>query len=293
MAQQLINTGAAPDDGTGDQLRTAADKINDNFTELYAGQILQITTNTTFYVRTDGNDSNDGLSNTPGGAWLTLQYAMDWVASHCIVWSPAAVTIQIGNGTYSAGTLYPPRFAGSGKVILQGDVATPSNVVITSASSFTFEFRAATYYRLQGFTLTGVSHLLRCIGTAYVEINALRFGATAGGAHILCNGGGVVSIEGNYSIVGGATAHWQIDTGGSLRMFSLTCTVTGTPAFTNGFCYALIGGNVYTASNTFTGAATGPRFQVILNGAVVVSGAGVNVFPGSVAGTVATGGVYG
>lgn len=36
MAQQVINIGASPNDGTGDQLRTAFEKCNDNFTELYA-----------------------------------------------------------------------------------------------------------------------------------------------------------------------------------------------------------------------------------------------------------------
>lgn len=35
MSQQTINIGAAPNDGTGDPLRTAFDKTNDNFDELY------------------------------------------------------------------------------------------------------------------------------------------------------------------------------------------------------------------------------------------------------------------
>ena len=35
MAKQTINIGTAANDGTGDPLRTAFDKINDNFTELY------------------------------------------------------------------------------------------------------------------------------------------------------------------------------------------------------------------------------------------------------------------
>ena len=35
MARQSINIGSAANDGTGDPLRTAFDKINDNFTELY------------------------------------------------------------------------------------------------------------------------------------------------------------------------------------------------------------------------------------------------------------------
>jgi hypothetical protein len=36
MAQQVIDIGAAPNDGTGDPIRDAFDKANDNFTELYA-----------------------------------------------------------------------------------------------------------------------------------------------------------------------------------------------------------------------------------------------------------------
>lgn len=35
MAKQTINIGSADDDGTGDDLRDAFDKANDNFTELY------------------------------------------------------------------------------------------------------------------------------------------------------------------------------------------------------------------------------------------------------------------
>ena len=35
MARQGINTGSSPNDGTGDNLRAAGGKINDNFTELY------------------------------------------------------------------------------------------------------------------------------------------------------------------------------------------------------------------------------------------------------------------
>jgi len=36
MAQQSIQIGSSPNDGTGDPLRAAFDKINDNFTELYS-----------------------------------------------------------------------------------------------------------------------------------------------------------------------------------------------------------------------------------------------------------------
>ena len=36
MALQVINVGSAPNDGTGDAIRTAYIKCNDNFAELYS-----------------------------------------------------------------------------------------------------------------------------------------------------------------------------------------------------------------------------------------------------------------
>ena len=46
MAKQTINIGTVANDGTGDPLRTAFDKVNDNFTELYnddAGDVNSVT----------------------------------------------------------------------------------------------------------------------------------------------------------------------------------------------------------------------------------------------------------
>lgn len=46
MAQQIINVGAAPNDGDGDTLRSSFIKTNENFTELYdmARGLLNVTT---------------------------------------------------------------------------------------------------------------------------------------------------------------------------------------------------------------------------------------------------------
>ena len=40
MAKQTINIGSAPNDKTGDQLRTAFTKVNDNFTEIYTNAVV-------------------------------------------------------------------------------------------------------------------------------------------------------------------------------------------------------------------------------------------------------------
>lgn len=36
MPQQLVDIGSAPNDGTGDPARVAFNKVNENFTEVYA-----------------------------------------------------------------------------------------------------------------------------------------------------------------------------------------------------------------------------------------------------------------
>jgi len=64
MAKQTVNLGSSANDGTGDPLRTAFDKINDNFDELYlynsagSGNNIEITGNTSYTdVDITGNTS--------------------------------------------------------------------------------------------------------------------------------------------------------------------------------------------------------------------------------------------
>jgi hypothetical protein len=46
MAKQTINIGTVANDKTGDQLRTAFTKINDNFTEVYGYPLSTISSGT-------------------------------------------------------------------------------------------------------------------------------------------------------------------------------------------------------------------------------------------------------
>lgn len=55
MARQIINTGTAGNDGTGDDLRTGATKINDNFSEVY-GDIAAL------QVQVGSSGSLDGIA---------------------------------------------------------------------------------------------------------------------------------------------------------------------------------------------------------------------------------------
>jgi hypothetical protein len=73
MAIQLVNVGAAPDDGLGDPIRTAYIKINNNFLELVAQPIGGIVPNV-YYVAKNGSDLNAG--NALGQAFLTIKRAV-------------------------------------------------------------------------------------------------------------------------------------------------------------------------------------------------------------------------
>jgi hypothetical protein len=66
MVQQTLNIGATANDGTGDTLRAAMDKVNDNFDEIYASPIISdFITITGNEIR--ANRSNDDLVLEPSG----------------------------------------------------------------------------------------------------------------------------------------------------------------------------------------------------------------------------------
>ena len=49
MAQQNVDVGSIAGDGTGDPLREAFTKINENFTELYSGNVQVTASNIRVY----------------------------------------------------------------------------------------------------------------------------------------------------------------------------------------------------------------------------------------------------
>ena len=70
MAKQTINIGSNANDGTGDPLRTAFDKINDNFTELYGSDNDLNTLDANLDVRTHSittTVTNGGITISPNG----------------------------------------------------------------------------------------------------------------------------------------------------------------------------------------------------------------------------------
>lgn len=100
MTKQVINVGSAVNDGTGDSLRSGAQKINDNFTELYDNLGVFPTASATVagVVKVgSGITITDGTISVPPGSY-SLPTATDSVLGGIKVGSRLTIT----NGVLSA-----------------------------------------------------------------------------------------------------------------------------------------------------------------------------------------------
>lgn len=253
-----------------------------------------LTADRTYYVRTDGSNSNNGLSNTAGGAFLTIQKAIDVVASLDI--SIYDVVIQLNDGTYSQNVTLK-NVIGSGTVEIRGNIATWSNVVINSpVNRFTifgdsfvgnYLFRGL---RVSSSHVTGGAFYIR--GMSSVKVGLISFITTP--YHFVLEHGARVDVVDNYSISGTASTHIYVWYSASIDYTSVsgkTITLLSTPNFSSMFLDASYQGGLYVSPNnfTFSGSATGKRYGVNSNATVATFGL---TLPGSIAGTTATGGQY-
>jgi hypothetical protein len=237
----------------------------------------------TYYVSTTGSDTNSGLS--AGSPFLTIQKAVNTIATLDI--RIQTVTIQVADGTYTGDTRITAPFLGSGSIKIVGNAATPANVIIGNV-----ECDNGAVINVESVKLVPVVSASFCLyasNNGSIYFSNVQFGA-ATAAHMRAAAGGIITAYGNYSIVAAAPVHYQTIISGNIFVSNKTVTLTGTPAFSTAFANADSGGAMEIYNNTFTGAATGKKYQATLNGVIQTYTAAV--FPGSVAGTVATGGQY-
>jgi len=253
-----------------------------------------LTANRTYYVRTDGSDSNNGLTNNSAGAFLTIQKAIN-VVCDTLDNMGYTVTIQVADGAYNAALTLKP-YVGSGLVTLQGNTTTPANVTITLSTASTnciSAYNVSEQWAVTGFKLsaTGSSSNAIDLRAANITFAAMDFGAT-NLYHIRVANNSTAKATGGYTISGSASYHLSVEESSSMYITGITVTLTGTPAFSGAFVNISLCSSFYVASTTFSGSATGSRYWVGLNGAIYTGGAGANYLPGNAAGGSGTGGQY-
>ena len=246
-----------------------------------------LTTDRTYYVRTDGSNSNTGLANTSGGAFLTVQKAIDVVYSLDL--SIYNVTIQIADGTYTTPIVLSKPFVGKGSVSIQGNSTTPANVIISTTSANAFDVSNGAVVNIKDLKIqTTTSGNGIYVEAAIVNFYNLNFGACANN-HMLSTGSALIYGRSNYAISGGALRHWFVTGVATIIVTGVTVTITGTPNFSFAFGVSGLAACLSVYSNTYSGSATGKRYDANMNGIIYTAGA---TLPGNSAGSTATGGQY-
>lgn len=249
----------------------------------------KLTANRTYYVRTDGSDSNNGLANTSGGAFLTIQKAWNTILTLDLAGN--TVTIQLADGTYTAGlSISAPALGGT--VILNGNSSTPTNVVISTTNCISLSAPGSAI-TVQNMRLSGstMGLLVSSPGAMITMGPGLSFAGSPTQSHINIRQGKVSSAGNNFTIASGGLGWLLVQQYGVFETADLTITFSGTPAWTSEGIIA-VSGLVSLWNTIISGAATGKRYAVSANGFINSFGAGTSstYFPGSSNGTTSTGG---
>lgn len=256
--------------------------------------VRQVSVGPTIYVRTDGNDANDGSANDSAHAFATIRAAHAFgIRSYFLVGQ--TLTIQMGNaGTYAA----PGGMnCASADVVVRGDPANPASYVISGSPANPAEGMISTANG--SLTLNGVALANTTAGVASVAAGGLgsvavtnvRFSTTAGVPTLLgASTGGRINIQAGCVIGGNADNMLSVTTGGSIAITSNVTVDAGLTFSIVALANTL--GQIYaTGSFSFIGSVVGQRY-LSTNNSVINVGGSSTFFPGSTSGVTSNGGLY-
>lgn len=246
-----------------------------------------LSANRTYYVRSDGSNSNTGLADSSSGAFLTIAKAMSVIAT--IDFNGYTVTVQVRDGTF-AGFTVPVTVgqAGVANLVIQGNSSTPANVAITSAMTIGAGARAT----IKDLAVTSSGNGLVVDGAGAVcAFSNIAFGACTA-AQIYVASCAQATMTGNCSFTGASGERVWARWGAVYIEEFRTCTYTSTPSYSVANMYILSGATVSAAVSTQSGSATGVRYVVSGNALLETGGGGASFFPGNSSGSTATGGQY-
>ena len=245
-----------------------------------SGSSLVLTAGVNYYVRTDGNDSNTGLINTAGGAFLTVQKAVT-VAGNLLVGS-FDVLITIGPGTFNEWvggqalsvnplTNYSFRVlgAGIGSTVITGALNARggnTRIELRGVTTGNAESSTSAYLVLINVRITG------------------RVAAYSSGGLYLNHGVEFVQVDGYYTAII-AYAAGQLELSGY--------TFVGSPSYPYAVVYVTEQSMAFLY-DAGTGTPTGKKFIADAGALILSYGQGANAIPGTIAGTAdaSSGGYY-
>ena len=222
-----------------------------------------LTGNRNYYVRNDGSNSNTGLADTAGAAWLTQQYALSFIGQRLDL-NGYTVTVQC-TGTFAENLIVPEITGYNGNGYQQVTFKAPSAAGATMNCGVgigIFAGIASTPITWKDFIHRGQD-----------ATNGICAEADAGGViafvnptwgvastHKLAvhNSARIIEIAGTSTINGNCTTHSYAREGGQVyNQPGLTQTISGGVTISNAYADAADRGWIYMADlawvNTFTG----------------------------------------
>jgi hypothetical protein len=271
--------------------------------------IPQAPPQTTFYVRTDGNDNNTGFANDAADAFATVSGAIFQIKARYI--SQSQITVRVADGTYIDSFGDSENYIASWNII--GNTTNPGNIVINALSTNQAAYpvyaqgagnccscSGTANMTVGGFTFE--AYLLNVIATQGGNLNVhdCNFTATTSGfAPINTEAGGFMFLYGNcqYS---GATSVGNIceaDSGSTMmfgyhdpiRSTNLIFNIAGTPVVTSATVAADSAGSILMHNEvvTFTGGIPNcAQYECTSGGGIVFSTGVTTIFPGTQPGIV-------
>jgi len=221
MARQVINIGSSANDGTGDPLRTAFDKINDNFVELYGGDndinTLDANLNTNNFAITTGVTNGD-ITLTPNGTGSIKLGAMKFVGT--TMSSDDSTQITIAENIQTTGTLNVAGATTLGSTLSVGtSLALATGATVTGIDNGTLATGSATLLATQGAIKTYIDAQNTAQAITFVGDDSTGTAVNSGETFQVAGGTGLTSV------VSGDTMTLAID--------STVTTLTGSQTLTN------------------------------------------------------------
>jgi hypothetical protein len=276
------------------------------------GALPLLQKNTDWYVNgATGDDVNyDGtmpnVVSATVGPFKTIQRAANEILKYNM--NNYNQTINVADGTYAAMTTFA-ALNGTGTCFVKGNQATPQNVNIapTAANACGF-LQADGNYNYSGFRFTTGAGCLDGFASngGRATVSNLRFGpcaryhmsaGVAGAALKLGTGGNGFVIEAGAT----ASAHLSASLNALLGISGFTGDIANHPSLNilgpvnlANFAYADTLGVLQMHYQSIVGAGnvTGAKYSANTNAVMSSLGGGPSHFPGSTAGTTATGGQY-
>lgn len=259
-----------PTGGTSGQVLTK--NSSSNYDASWITPRDRLTADRTYYVRTDGSDSNTGLTNTSGGAFLTFRKCLNLVAYNLDL-AGYNVLFRVQGGTYTENLLLPGGYAGyTGNGFQQVRFLGENGTVLLTAgnaSATIFSTKAYAPINFENINITnqfanGIS--VYCDDFGFVALKGCTFSGTGAGGIVmdsvlfsnillmastfeLTSSSGVLFYARNFGII--TTQPGVVFNAAGVTAYSAGVANIGvTSAFLNG-------------SSSFTGTVpTGPPFVI-------------------------------